>query len=184
MKYKLVAIPDEPSCRQMELMQKDSVKKNKNLRYLNSISINLGTIDSNDNEKLKIIMDKLIKNMKYFKVNCKEDLSFDESKSTLEALIENKGYIKRLYRILNEYLSLNGFNVSATDFEKDLSVPLLYIPNAKNKKSVPTKPSVDYCKDRFKVYKKPMFTIEKVELRKINESKKDKAIISINLKNF
>lgn len=110
MRYYLVALFDNDSYDEMSKLQKfcDKYRIYKDIPMLH---IPLEIIGNFDIEKLdKIIMD-ILKPYKKFKVQGSEIICFDPPYKSVNLNIENKGYIARLARNINNKLRENGFAV-------------------------------------------------------------------------
>lgn len=96
MKYYLVALFDEESCKSLESIQRGLLRKYKLPRNHISLHIPLETIDNPNLDKLDEVVLKLIKPYKKFKIELTGSAEFNESTNkALNLQIENKGYIKK-----------------------------------------------------------------------------------------
>lgn len=123
MKYYLVALFDDESYRIIDPIKKNILKKYRLPRYQLSSHITLKTIDTPDVEKLDEVLAKIFKPYKKFKVELTGDIfSYENNSKNINLKIENKGYINKIHRSLNDILKLHGFN--AKDDRKYLSIAL------------------------------------------------------------
>lgn len=113
MKYYLVALFDDESHNFVEKLQRSITRKYRLHQSHNSLNYNiiLEIIDDPDFEKLDTLIEKILKPYKKFKVEINNLLSFDPPSKYVNLKIENKGYIVRLARNINDTLKLSGFNV-------------------------------------------------------------------------
>lgn len=180
MKYHLVALFDTESYSDMEAIQKNICKKYKLYKNTPFMHIALETIEDPDIEKLSKILTDILKPYKKFKVETSGLLSFDPPYKSVKLKIENKGYIIRLARTINDTLKLHGFNVRENVENWDLNVPL-----ASSTYTIKELPGKEFAaatsaskKEGF--YKLPK--IERIELWKTVNNKKEPAIKSFPLR--
>lgn len=182
MRYYLVALFDEDSYKSIESIQKNISRKYKLYRNLPTLHITLEIIEDPNLDKLDEILYNIIKPYKQFKVELNNVICFDEPYKSVNLKVENKGYIKRLARVINDKLRLNGFNVRDTISNWDLHVSLANTNFA----------SREWSKNEFNIacenakedgfYK--MAKINRIELWKPINNKKEMVIKSYPLKTF
>ncbi len=124
MKYYLVALFDAESYGAMEKIQKSICQKYKLYKNVPMLHITLETIEDPDIDKLSKIISDIIKPYKKFKVETNGIICFDPPYKSVNLKIENKGYIIRLARTINDTLKLHGFNVRENIDNWDLHVSL------------------------------------------------------------
>ncbi|WP_066870364.1 2'-5' RNA ligase family protein [Clostridium mediterraneense] len=178
MKYYLVALFDDESYRKIDPIKKNILKKYRLPRYQLSSHIVLKTIESPDLEKLDEVLCKIFKPYKKFKIELTGDIfSYDNNAKNVNLKIENKGYISKIHRSLNDMLKLHGFN--AKDERKYLSIAL----------STTNFIGKDYKKDftaslvNKGSHECETIKIDRVELWKVS-SKKETIIKSYNLREY
>lgn len=183
MKYYLVALFDADSHTVVEKLQKNITRKYKLHQSHNLLNyhIMLEVIDDPDFEKLDMLIEKILKPYKKFKVEINNLLSFDPPNKSINLRIENKGYIIRLARNINDTLKLSGFNVRENTNAFDLLVPIAN-----------TSPSKHWAKDSHGINKesfnnpgcKLLAKIDRFELWKATNNRKRVLIKSYNLRRF
>lgn len=88
------------------------------------LHITLEVIEDPNINKLEEVIEKIIKPYKKFKVEINGAICFDPPYKSVNLKIENKGYIMRLARIINDTLKLHGFKVRENIENWDLHVSL------------------------------------------------------------
>ncbi|MDP4144863.1 MAG: 2'-5' RNA ligase family protein [Bacillota bacterium] len=124
MKYYLVALFDNDSYNFVEGIQKDICKKHKLYKKLPTLHITLEILDDPNMEELHKVLSEILSPYKKFRVCLNGVICFDPPYKSVNLRVENKGYLVRLARIINEKLSLRGFNVKDTIHNWDLHVSL------------------------------------------------------------
>jgi 2'-5' RNA ligase len=124
MKYYLVALFDAESYTAMEGIQKNICQKYKLYKNIPTLHITLEVIEDPDMDKLTKIINDILKPYKKFKVETNGLVCFDPTYKSINLKIENKGYIIRLARTINDTLKLHGFNVRENINNLDLHVSL------------------------------------------------------------
>ena len=123
MKYYLVALFDDDSYERIEPIKRNILKKYRLPRNQLSSHITLKTLDNPNLDELDIVLTKIFKPYKKFKVELTGDIfSYENNMKNINLKIENKGYLNKIHRSLNDMLRLHGF--STRDDRKYLSVAL------------------------------------------------------------
>lgn len=182
MKYYLVALFDDESYKAMEPIQRSLSRKYKLYRNLPKLHITLEVIENPNIEKLDTILTKIFKPYKRFKVELKDFICTGDQYKTINLEIENRGYIKRFSRLINDTLKLHGFNVKLNTDNNDLYVSLansnFHQKDWKNKdgKATNSKLTIENFYNTAK--------IDRIELWKSINNKKETIILSYPLKSF
>lgn len=180
MKYYIVALFDEDSYQAITPVQRNLSKKFRANRNSPVPYIPLEVLDNPNIEKLNTVIEKVIKPYKYFRVELCDDVSVSESMRTLNLKIEDKGYIKKLSRLLTDTLKLYGFTTKTPEDEIAIALANMnYIP--KDNKKADTECAIDILK---KERKNTMLKINRLELWRISNNKKETVIKTFNLKSF
>ncbi|EGT5619004.1 hypothetical protein P3F01_09310 [Clostridium perfringens] len=181
MKYYLVALFDEESCKSLESLQRGLLRKYKLPRNHISLHIPLETIDNPNLDKLDEVVLKLIKPYKKFKIELTGSAEFNESTNkALNLQIENKGYIKKIHRLFNDMLKLHGFNVRER-VDSPLYIPI-NTPNFKeNHKKNNTQPTIFNLRESSQ---KNILKISKIELWRFQNNKREIPVKSYDLRNY
>ena len=123
MNYYLVALFDDNSYTDIEKIQRDLCKKHRMHKNMSMLHITIDTVSDPDMEKLEKVVCDVLKHYKRFKVEINRQLVFNSASKAVSLKVENKGYIIRLARSLNEKLRQNGFKVKVVD-NWDLQLPI------------------------------------------------------------
>lgn len=182
MKYYLVALFDKQSYSYIEEMQKSICKKYKIYKNMPVLHITLEVIGDPDIEKLNKIVSDILKPYKKFKVEINGVMCFDPPYKSVNLKIENKGYIIRLARHINDILKLHGFNVRDNIDNWDLHVSLANTNYAIREWS--SKEYVAACDTAKKGNIHKMAKIDRIELWKPINNKKEMIIKSFPLRDF
>ncbi len=175
MKYYLVALFDDESYKNLNPIQKNLSKKFRANRNSPTPYIPLEVIENPNIDKLDIVIDKIIKPYKIFKVQLLKEVSISETNKTLNMKIQDVGYIKRINRLMNDTLRLHGFNVHETSVEPSMHISLAnlnFIP--KDMKKLDGEVNFKAKCDTLKV--------NRIELWKISNNKRETLIKSYPLK--
>jgi 2'-5' RNA ligase len=182
MKYYLVALFDVESYGAMEKIQKSICQKYKLSKNVPMLHITLETVEDPDIDKLSRVITDILKPYKKFKVETNGIISFDPPYKSVNLKVENKGYIIRLARTINDTLKLHGFNVKEHVDNWDLHIPLASANYTSKEWS-----SRDYVaassetkKDGF--YR--MSRVDRIELWKSVNNRKETLIKSFPLRDF
>lgn len=182
MKYYLVALFDEDSYKTIEPLQKNICRKFKIGRNIPSLHIPLEAIENPNLEKLDDLILDIIKPYKRFKIEMGDDLYFNEPFKSFNLKVENKGYIKRLARIINTDLRLHGFNTkNLQNDNNDLFVSLAVQTSNRDVSSL-NENSISTLSKKVDVQK--LAKIDRIELWKANGNKKESIVKSYPLKTF
>lgn len=177
MKYYLVAVLDRESNKEVDSLQKNLHRRGKKILKAPYIGIPIDTVEDPDRDRLSELLQGLLKPFRYFHVEVRGTyITLPEEKLSGLA-VTNFGYIRKIRRHLNSYMELSGFKVSELndDDESDLILSL----------SVEKLPrEIDTTQNLFKNEEnKKNLRVEKIELWKTMNAKKDSVVLSIPLKN-
>lgn len=181
MRYQLVALFDNDSNEYIETLQKTLVKKHKcqNVNHGYSIHITIDNIDAPDFEKLDELLTKVLKNYKKFKVELTEALFIDSQNRSMSLKIENKGFIIRITKAVNETLRLSGILVRDNPDAVDLLIPVA-TGNFIKRSSI--KDEACATSDSFTIPINKLIRVDRLELLKTTNNKKKILIKSYVLK--
>lgn len=180
MKYYIVALFDEDSYEDINPIQKKVSKKFRANRNSPMPYIALDVLDNPNIDKLNMLIEKTLKPYKKFKIQVSDNVSFCEPLKTVNLNIEDRGYIKKIDRSLNDTLSLNGFTVKSQNLD-ELSIALGNVNYFnKDKKQDPIMPPSQLQKDGNNLVLK----ITKFEIWKITNNKKEVCMKSFPLRSF
>jgi 2''-5'' RNA ligase len=182
MKYYLVALFDKNSYSYIEEIQKNICKKYKIYKNMPMLHITLEVIGDPDVEKLNKIISDMIRPYKKFKVEINGAICFDPPYKSVNLKIENKGYVIRLARQLNDTLKLHGFDVRDNIDNWDLHVSLANTNHAIREWS--SKEYVAACQNAKKEDIHKMVKIDRIELWKPINNKREMVVKSFLLKDF
>jgi 2'-5' RNA ligase len=182
MKYYLVALFDTESYSAMEKIQKSICQKYKIYKNIPMLHITLETIEDPDMDKLSQVITDILKPYKRFKVETNGIICFDPPYKSVNLKIENKGYIIRLAKIINDRLKLHGFNVRENIDNWDLHVSLANTNYAIREWS--GREYVAACIDAKKDGFYRMSKIDRIELWKPINNKKEMLVKSFPLRNY
>lgn len=182
MRYQLVALFDKNSYSYIEEIQKNICKKHKIYRNMPMLHIDLEIVGDPDIEKLNKILSDMLRPYKKFKVEINGAICFDPSYKSVNLKVENKGYIIRLARKINETLKLHGFDVRDNVGDWDLHVTLGNTNYPVKEWS--SKEYVAACQSDKKENIHRMAKVDRIELWKPINNKKETVIKSFSLKDF
>jgi 2'-5' RNA ligase len=182
MRYYLVALFDEDSYKEIEIIQKNICKKHKLYKILPVLHITLEIVGDPDMEKLDEVLKKILKTYKKFKVEVSDVICFDAPYKSVNLKIENKGYINRLARIINDTLRLHGFEVRENIENWDLHVSLANTNYAVREWSKQEYAAACNSAKNDGFYK--LATIDRIELWKPINNKKEMVLKSYPLKSY
>lgn len=176
MRYYLVAVLDKNSNKELESIQRPLHKKGKNFKKSPYISIPIDSIEDPDLRLLENTLKDLLKPYRYFHVNITgKYINLADEKIT-GLPVSNFGYLKKIQRHLNEYMRLHGFKVAKErEDEQDfiLSMSQERIPKELEN-------SANLFNDPDNTRK---FMVDRMELWKSLNAKKESIVFSIPLKN-
>ena len=163
------------SYKNLNPIQKNLSKKFRANRNSPAPYIPLEIIENPNIDKLDLVIDKIVKPYKNFKVQLLKEVSVSETNKTLNIKIEDVGYIKRMNRLMNDTLRLHGFNVQDTSSEPSMHISLAnlnFIPRDMKKidGEVNFKPKCDTLK------------VDRIELWRFSNNKRETLIKSYPLK--
>jgi len=182
MKYYLVALFDKNSYSYIEEIQRTICKKYKIYKNTPMMHITLEVIGDPNMEKLNNIISDMLRPYKKFKVEINGAICFDPPYKSVNLKIENKGYIIRLARQINDTLKLHGFEVRDNIDNWDLHVALANTNYAMREWS--SKEYVAACESTKKEKVHRMAKIDRIELWKPINSKREMVVKSFLLKDF
>ena len=157
MKYYLVALFDDVSYKNLSPIQKSLSKKYKGNRNSPIPYIPLEVIENPNLDKLNIVIDKILKPYKNFKI---------ELSSTVIV-------IKKLDRLIGDNLKMYGFNLKDNNNDLHLSLANINYINKDNKKvdmEIEYKPNISTLK------------VNRLELWKISNNRRETLIQTYPLK--
>lgn len=125
MKYYLVALFDDESYSNIEKVQKNICKKYRLYKNMPVLHLTLEVIEEPKNveETCRIVRD-ILKPYKKFKISIDGAICFDAPYRSVNLKVQNKGYIMRLTRQINDRLGLCGFKVREDVEDWDLHISL------------------------------------------------------------
>jgi hypothetical protein len=175
MKYYLVALFDDESYKNLNPIQRNLSKRFRANRNSPTPYIPLEVIENPNIDKLDVVVDKIVKPYKNFKVQLSSEVSVSESSKTLNMKIEDVGYIRRINRLMSDTLKLYGFNIQNYNSELSMHISLAnlnYIPKDMKKfdGEVTFKPNCETLK------------VDRIEIWKLSNNKKETLIKSYPLK--
>lgn len=173
MKYYLVALFDDVSYKNLSPIQKSLSKKYKGNRNSPIPYIPLEVIENPNLDKLNIVIDKILKPYKNFKIELSSTVIVCNSNKTLNLKIENIGYIKKLDRLIGDNLKMYGFNLKDNNNDLHLSLANINYINKDNKKvdtEIEYKPNISTLK------------VNRLELWKISNNRRETLIQTYPLK--
>lgn len=140
------------------------------------MAIPIDVVEDPDLSNLENILRNLLKPYRYFHVDITgKYVNLAEEKIT-GLPVTNFGYIKKLQRHLNEYMRLNGFKVSEErEEEQDF---IISMSQEKLPKELENSTNLFDTPENRKAY-----LVERIELWKSLNAKKESIVFSINLKN-
>jgi hypothetical protein len=175
MKYYLVALFDDESYKNLNPIQKNLSKRFRANRNSPTPYIPLEVIENPNIDKLDVVVDKIIKPYKNFKVQLSPEISVSETNKTLNMRIQEVGYIKRINRLMNDTLRLHGFNLQETSGDPSMHISLAnlnFIP--KDMKRIDGEIKFKSKCDTLKV--------DRIELWRFSNNKRETLIKSYPLK--
>lgn len=180
MKYYLVALFDRDSCSFVENIQKDICKKYKLYKKLPALHITIEVINNPDIDKLDKIVSEIIKPYKKFKVYINGMVSFDSSCKSVNLEVENKGYVAMIGKKVHDRLKISGFDLKENF--NNLHVSIANTNYASRRWSCDEYKTV--VENTKKLHPEKMAKIERFELWKFVNAKKNVLIKSYKLKEY
>lgn len=181
MKYELVALFDSETYPVIEQLQKNICRKYRLYKNTHQLYIPIGTIYDPEINKLDTVVTKVLQPYKKFKVKINNNIALNNQNKQVNVQIDDKGYIIRISRNINETLNLNGFNMNTSEYWH-LFVPLASsnynIKKACGNNSIPFNRSL--LKNDYLNFAK----IDRIELWKIIGNRKDTVIKSFPLRKY
>lgn len=182
MKYYLVALFNEESYCYMEQVQKRLCKKYKIYKSYPMLHITLEVIEDPEIEELSKLISSILKPYKKFKVMIDGTICFQPPYKSVNLRVESKGYIIRLMRHINDKLKMHGFKVRENIDNWDMHVSLANTNYAMREWS--NKEYLSACQATKDEDIKMMATIEKIELWKPINNRKEMMVKSFPLRDF
>jgi len=182
MKYLLNLYFNKDSKEYLEKLQKSLARRYRINKFLPSLSILLGTVDTNNLDKLILVVEDFISPYKYFKIYLENACIFENSNKIIIGMVLDKGYISRIERQISEKLVQNGFNKSEQGNRFGLFIFLS--SNVNVDKKINFKDFEIQLKNCKKEALNKYLTIEGVEILKSGIGKKDALIKKISLKEY
>ncbi|SHH82780.1 hypothetical protein [Clostridium grantii] len=180
MKYQLVALFDQNSNEFIDVIQRDLCKKYRVYKLKSDFCIPLQSFnDANIDEFTKIIQESITP-YKKFKVQITPQLFLDDYSKLVGLKVDKSGYINKISRTLSDTLALHGFN--SNNHKCDFGIPVVS-SNYHIRKMFKEKPS---CAINIKnnLPYLGFAKIERLELRKSINNKKDILIKSFPLRDY
>ena len=176
MRYHLVAVLNKSSNKELESIQRPLHKKGKNFKKTPYIAIPIDQVEDPDLRSLENTLKDLLKPFRYFHVNITgKYINLAEERIT-GLPVSNFGYIKKIQRHLNDYMRLHGFKVAAErDEEQDF---ILSLSQDRIPRELENSANLFSEGDNQK-----KFLVERIELWKSLNAKKESIVFSIPLKN-
>ena len=181
MKYYIVALFDNESYESIIPVQRNISRKFRANRNSPIPYISLSAIENPTVEKLSPVIEKVIKPYKKFKIELCNNVIISESTKTINLKIKDMGYIRKIFRSLSDTLTLHGFNLKSS-LEDELSISLANI-NYYNRDSKRYEGSMS-CELHGKNNKNLTLKVDRIELWKISNNKKETCIKIFELKDF
>ena len=181
MKYYIVALFDNESYEAITPIQRNFSRKFRANRNSPIPYIALNIIENPTVEKLNPVIEKVLKPYKKFKIELCNNVSICESMKTVNLKIKDMGYIRKISRSLSDTLELHGFNLkSSLDDELSISLANINYYNKDNRRYENDIACDLHGKDKNNLTLK----VDRIELWKISNNKRETCIRSFELKNF
>lgn len=174
MKYYLVALFDNDSYKHITPMQRNLSKRFKANRNSPMPHVLLEVLDNPNVEKLDVIIEKILKPYKNFKIEVCDKVLVSENNRTVNIKIQDVGYIKRLSRIIKDTLKLHNFNTKNYTINSNAGISLAnlnYIPK-ENKYNDIYRSDINTLK------------VNRIELWKVSNNRRETIIKSYPFKEF
>lgn len=176
MRYYLVVVLDKDSNKKLEYIQRPLHKKGKNFKKSPYMAIPIDIVEDPDLSRLESTLRALLKPFRYFHVDITgKYVNLAEEKIT-GLPVTNFGYIKKIQRHLNEYMRLHNFKVTQ-EREEDQDF-ILSMSQDRLPKELENTANLFDTPDNRKA-----FLVDRLELWKSLNAKKESIVFSINLKN-
>lgn len=182
MKYYLVALFDKDSYSYVETIQKDLCRKYKLYKNLPTLHLTMEIIDNADITIIEKIITDILKPYKKFKIELNGAICFDPPFKSVNLKVEDKGYIIRLIRKINDALKSHGVEVRQNIDSWDLHVSLASTNFAIREWS--TKEYAAACENTKKGNTDRMLRIDRIELWKPINNKKEMVVKSFPLREY
>lgn len=176
MRYYLVVVLDKDSNKRLDYIQRPLHKKGKNFKKSPYMGIPIDVVEDPDLTALETTLRALLKPYRYFHVDITgKYVNLAEEKIT-GLPVTNFGYIKKIQRHLNEYMRLNNFKVTEErEGEQDFIISM-------SQERIPKE--LENSANLFdQAENRKAFLVDRIELWKSLNAKKESIVFSINLKN-
>lgn len=180
MKYYIVALFDDESYRIISPIQKNLSKKFRANRNSPQPYIAVESLDNPNLDRLNMVVEKVLQPYKKFKIELCDNVSINEATRTIDLKIEDIGYIKKISRVLSDTLKLYGLNPSSSE-EEEPAISLANVNYIKKDNKTPNDIACDQAKDNGKNL---TLKVDRFEIWKISNSKRETLIKSYCLRNF
>lgn len=176
MRYYLVAVLTKGSNKELENIQRPLHKKGKNFKKSPYISIPIDSVEDPDLRLLEQTLKDLLKPFRYFHVSITgKYINLAEERIT-GLPVSNFGYLKKIQRHLNEYMRLHNFKVAPErDEVQDF---ILSLSQDRIPRELENTSNLFSEEDNTR-----KFLVERFELWKSLNAKKESIVFSIPLKN-
>lgn len=176
MRYYLVAVLNKDSNKSLDYIQRPLHKKGKNFKKSPYMAIPIDVVEDPDLTSLENILRSLLKPFRFFHVDITGKYVNLAEEKISGLPVTNFGYIKKIQRHLNEYMRLNNFKVTE-EREGDQDF-ILSMSQEKLPKELENSANLFDTPENRKA-----FMVERIELWKSLNAKKESIVFSINLKN-
>ncbi|MGL5479123.1 MAG: hypothetical protein ACRDCB_08820 [Clostridium sp.] len=181
MKYYIVALLNEDSSELINPIQKSVSKRLKANRNLPVPHITLSVIENPNIDKLNPVIEKVLSPYKKFKVEVDNDIFISDEHKTINVLLHERGYIKKIKTNFDDMLKLHGFNIrEVKDPRLSLTLANLnYYQKDTRRKSLDTTPLSESMNLNNSTFK-----ISGFEVWKVPHNKREIKIKRYDLKTF
>ena len=176
MRYYLVVVLDKDSNKRLDYIQRPLHKKGKNFKKSPYMAIPIDVVEDPDLTNLETTLRALLKPYRYFHVDITGKYVNLADEKITGLPVTNFGYIKKIQRHLNEYMRLNNFKVTEErEGEQDFIISM-------SQDRIPKE--LENSANLFdQVENRKAFLVDRIELWKSLNAKKESIVFSINLKN-
>ena len=176
MRYYLVVVLDKDSNKRLDYIQRPLHKKGKNFKKSPYMAIPIDVVEDPDLTNLETTLRALLKPFRYFHVDITGKYVNLADEKITGLPVTNFGYIKKIQRHLNEYMRLNNFKVTEErEGEQDFIISM-------SQDRIPKE--LENSANLFdQGENRKAFLVDRLELWKSLNAKKESIVFSINLKN-
>ena len=176
MRYYLVAVLDKDSNKELDRIQRPLHKKGKHYKKSPYISIPIDSVENPDLKLLEKTLRDLLKPFRYFHVNISGKYINLADERITGLPVSNFGYINKIQRHLNDYMTIQGFKVDEKrDEDPDF---ILSLSQDRIPKELENSNNLFNTPDNYR-----KFLVDRIELWKSMNAKKGSIVFSIPLKN-